>query len=343
MSVADSDATARLRVLVRRLALAAAALTFVVIVASAFMRHTQAGLVCDDWPACYGTIEAWGADMAPSIGVRLARIAHRLAATGVLALFIGMLLVAWTQKPAWKREGLVAIAALAIAAALAVLGIVTPGARVPAVTLGNLLGGYLMLALCAATYVAACGDRATGSVARNGESPGPTSRSNGASQRPSAIIATGVPLRWIALAALVLAFAQAGLGTMIGAQYALTACPTLGKCPGLPVQVVGTAAFDPFRPLSIVAGRVVPPADAAGVYMAHRVLGVLVALVTLIVAHALRRADRRTARLLAAFAVGTPLLGVAAILALPSLPFTVLHNGTAALLVATLTATVTRR
>ncbi len=86
-----------------------------------------------------------------------------------------------------------------------------------------------------------------------------------------------------------------------------------------------------------------PPADAAGVYMAHRVLGVLVALVTLIVAHALRRADRRTARLLAAFAVGTPLLGVAAILALPSLPFTVLHNGTAALLVATLTATVTRR
>jgi heme A synthase len=107
MSTVATDAAARLLLVFRRAAFAAAALTFVVIVASAFMRHTQAGLACDDWPACYGRIatSAAGTDVVPTTGVRLARIAHRLAATGVLAFVIGLLLVAWTQKPAWKREG----------------------------------------------------------------------------------------------------------------------------------------------------------------------------------------------------------------------------------------------
>jgi heme A synthase len=121
------------------------------------MRHTQAGLNCDDWPACYGRIVASSADgaagtePAPSTGVRLARIAHRLAATSVLALVIGLLLVAWTQKPAWTREGRLAGLALVVAGGLAVLGIATPGAMLPAVTLGKFAGGYLMLALLIAT------------------------------------------------------------------------------------------------------------------------------------------------------------------------------------------------
>ena len=35
-----------------------------------------------------------------------------------------------------------------LALALATLGIATPGARLPAVAMGNLLGGFVMLALC---------------------------------------------------------------------------------------------------------------------------------------------------------------------------------------------------
>jgi heme A synthase len=68
-----------------------------------------------------------------------------------------------------------------------------------------------------------------------------------------------------------------------------------------------------------------------------------VTVVMLILAHALRRDDRRTARLLVAFAIAAPLLGVAAILALPSLPLTVLHNAAAALLAAMLAAIAVRR
>jgi cytochrome c oxidase assembly protein subunit 15 len=316
MKVSEADAAVRLRTLFSRMAFAAAALTFVVIIASAVMRHAQVGLACADWPACYGRIAAATTD-GTSFAVRIVRIAHRIAATGVLALVLGLLLIAWPQKPAWQREGALASAALLLAAALAVLGIVTPGARLPAVTLGNLLGGYLMLAVLAVAAVAATTRDATAQRART----------------------PGALLHWLALAVLAVVFAQVALGGSIGAQYALTACPTLGKCPGFPFdEFRTTAAFDPFRPLTIVDGRVVPPPYAAAVYVIHRTLGLVVPVFALLLARAVRKHDRRLSWLLAALALATPLAGVAAIAAVPSLPLTVVHNGCAALLVAAIAA-----
>jgi cytochrome c oxidase assembly protein subunit 15 len=314
MNVETPEAIARLRILLARMALAAAALTFVVIIASAFMRHTQAGLACADWPACYGRMEASAGDIAPSIEVRVVRIAHRLAATSVLAFVIGLLLVAWTQKPAWKREGSLALAALIVAAALAVLGLATPGARLPAVTLGNLLGGYLMLALLAATAAATRRHDATAST-----------------------IASDGTARSIACTVLALVFVQAAAGGMIGAQYALTACPALDGCPAFSFgELLEAGAFDPFRELSIVDGRVVPPRGAAGLHTIHRALGIAVAAAVLALAYRMRRLDRHAALLLVALAVGTPLVGAAAVAGMPSLPMTVLHNAAAASLVAAL-------
>ena len=316
---AAADSSARLRLLFARAAVAAAALTFVVIVASAFMRHSQVGLGCDGWPACYGLFDE-AAEAAPTLAVRIVRIAHRLAATGVLALVIGLLLIAWTQRPPWKREGTLALAALALAAGLAVLGIATPGARLPAVTLGNLLGGYLLLATLAATAAAA--QPALWDVAAS---------------------ARQAPLRWLALAVLVFIFAQTALGGSIGAQYALPACTTLGKCMGFPFDEFRiTAALDPFRPLAIVAGRVVPPPDAAGVFVIHRTLAIVAVVVTLIVAWHLRQGSRRLAGTLATLAVAAALAGIAAVAAAPSLPLTVAHNACAALLVATLAVVAVR-
>jgi cytochrome c oxidase assembly protein subunit 15 len=321
MNVGEPDATARLHLLFARTALAAAALTFVVIVASAFMRHSQVGLACADWPACYGRIDAATTEGAPSAGVRIVRIAHRIAATGVLALVIGLLLIAWTQKPAWKKEGTLAIAALLLAAALAVLGIVTPGARLPAVTLGNLLGGYLMLGVLAATVVAATTHDAA----------------------PLRWWMPGAPLPWLALGVLVLVFMQAALGGSIGAQYALTACPTLGKCPGFPFDEFRmSAALDPFQPLTIVDGHVVPPSNAAAVYVIHRTLGLVVPILTLLLARAVQNHDRRLGWTLGVLALATPLAGVAAIVVVPSLSLTVLHNALAALLIAALAVATAR-
>ena len=269
----DADARACAS-LFARMALAAAALTFVVIVASAFMRHTQAGLACADWPACYGRIAASPArDAAPSTGVRVARIAHRLAATGVLALVIGLLLVAWTQKPAWKREGASRWRRSSSPPRSPCSASRRRARGLPAVTLGNLLGGYLMLALLAATAAAARdvrGDRAAGASRR-------------------------APLRAGRAGDRARAFVQAASGGLIGAQYALTACPTLAGCPHLLVRRAWSraSALDPLRELSIVDGRVVPPAGAAGLHVIHRALGIAVAIATLVLAFGLR--SRRAA------------------------------------------------
>lgn len=312
------DETARLRLWFARMAIAAAALTFVVIVASALMRHTQAGLACADWPACYGRIEALDPDARPASGVRVARLAHRLAATSVLALVLGMLLVAWTQKPAWKCEGRLALVALAVAGALAALGVATPGAKIPAITLGNLLGGYLMLALFAATFAATRLDR------------------DGAS-------GAAAPPRFerpFAVALLALVFAQTAAGGMIGAQYALAACPAL-QCPAtLAGSLSAPGAFEPFRTLVIDGGRVTPAADARALHIVHRALGMVVVVSVLSLAWKLRRADRARAWLLLSLALAAPALGVATVLAVPSLWLTVLHNAATAALVAALAGIV---
>jgi len=314
MSSAAPDAAARLAALFARMALAAAALTFVVIVASAFMRHTQAGLSCADWPACYAVPGVPGADAVPGAGVHLARIAHRLAATSVLALVIGLLLIAWTQKPAWTRAGGWALVALTIAGALAILGIATPGARVPAVTLGNLLGGYAMLAALVATYAA------------SGRVPSP---SRGA--------------RAVAALALAFVFVQAALGGMIGAQFASLACPALGDCGAWTWrEFVAAGALDPLRPVAVNDGHVIAPAGAAGLHVLHRLCGLAAATLVLATAAMFRRPRPRVAWSLAAFVAIAAALGLLAVSPQPALPVVVAHNACAAMLVALLAAASTR-
>jgi cytochrome c oxidase assembly protein subunit 15 len=312
MSADTPDAAARLSHLFPRMALAATVLTFVVIVSSAYMRHVQAGLTCNDWPTCYGILGGAEADRLPLPGVWAARIAHRFAAAGVLILVVGMLLLASIEKPARKNVRRLTAVALVITMALAVLGIATPGTRLPVVTLANLLGGYLLLALFAATLGVTM-------AARDGSMP----------RRAS--------LRLLALVVLASGLVQAAAGGLIGAQVALTACPTLVSCPDYPYgQFLSSPAFDPFRPLSIVDGRVALSPRAAGVHVIHREIGTVVLVFTLIVAVALRRHMPRRAVALAVLALATPLLGAAAVVAMPSLPLTLFHNACAAVLVATL-------
>lgn len=314
--MADLHATADLSdnaaVAPRRLfawmALAAAALTFVVIVASAWMRHAHAGLSCADWPACYARVSEAIPDAPPGAGVRVARIMHRVAATGVGALILGMLLVAWTQRPIWRRECTAATGAALIVTGLAVLGTFTPGARLPAVVLGNLLGGYTLLAvLCAAHAVA---------------TPAP----------PTPGLA-----RWWALAALVLAFVQAGLGGLIGAQFATLACPDATSCGAWTWrQFVAGGAWDALRTPVVVDGVVAPPAGAAALHVLHRLWSIALAVAVLGVVQSMRQTrPGLTVGLLAA--VGAALsAGIAAVALQPTLAGVVFHNASAALLAALL-------
>ena len=136
----------------RRLALVAAALVLAITSLSAFIRLSNAGLGCSEWPQCYGSrLRAVQQNREPAVAdsdaVTVARLAHRLVAVLALLAITTMVIVCFGNRPWLLREGALALAMLTLAIGLAVLGRWTAGARMPAVAIGNLLGGLLMLAL----------------------------------------------------------------------------------------------------------------------------------------------------------------------------------------------------
>ena len=119
---ASLDASSARRAL-RVLAAAGAILVIVIVVASAYLRLSAAGLSCSDWPACYGRIAA---ALEPAPWERVARIAHRIAATGVAMITLALAILAWVTRP--RRLPMIASAfgALLVVVGLAILGIATP-------------------------------------------------------------------------------------------------------------------------------------------------------------------------------------------------------------------------
>lgn len=302
----------------RWLAFAGFVLTLAVVVASAWLRHGQAGVECAGWPACYGRIA-----LPEASGAATARLVHRVSAIGVLLVAIAALVLAYGRRGATRGERYAALAALALVIALAVLGIATPGSRRPIVVLGNLLGGYALLATFAA-LAATTWRPADGFTLRASHD-----------RRPGAAWRLAIAL--FALGALV-----AAGGGLIGANFAVDACTGLVDCGGIDWTAFARGgALDPLRPWTVVDGRVVAPAGVAGLHALHRIAGVALAAGALLLAFLLRR-HAALAALLALGALAVPLAGVLDVLALPSRPATIVHNATAALIFAALATAMVR-
>lgn len=145
-----AESVAALRI-VRVLAAIGVALMFVVVAASAYLRLARAGAACPDWPAC--------APVAADLGVTIARTAHRLAAGSVAVLLIALIVVTSSQRPRLAGQLRLASAGLVIALGLALLGTLTsrvaPGDAQAAIVLGNLGGGFALLALMVVSWAAA--------------------------------------------------------------------------------------------------------------------------------------------------------------------------------------------
>lgn len=132
-----------------------------VVSASAWLRLAQARVDCVAWPACRGTTAQAAAHAAlapvradPRLGaaatLERVRGLHRVVATLALLGVVALVVALWRERvrrPALLRP---ALALLGLALFLSALGVVTPGSRATTVLLGNLLGGYGMLALAAA-------------------------------------------------------------------------------------------------------------------------------------------------------------------------------------------------
>lgn len=302
----------RRRTLLHSLAVICAWLVFAICLLSAYIRLTQAGLGCGDWPQCYGS--RLSAAAAPSgvvppdtLAVRTVRMSHRVVASVALLVVLALVWLAVALRPRLRREAALAVALLLLALALALLGRHTSGARVPAVAVGNLIGGALMLAAACRLVVQ------TGRAGAVGDAR----------------------LRVLAVVAALALLTQLVLGGLVSASFAGLSCTGVADC----VQQARTAqwpwlALDPWREPHFAASASVPvhPVGALA-QLVHRAGAVLVVPLLLALGwRALGGPCHRTGVVLLGALVLQLVIGVAMVaLALP-LPLALAHNLVALLL-----------
>ncbi|MBI4936610.1 MAG: COX15/CtaA family protein [Nitrosomonadales bacterium] len=276
------------------------ALMAVVVVLSAYMRLSATGLGCTGWPSCYGRILAGLAPPRPE----WINATHRIAASimGLAALVLAML--AWRRRATAPRDLPLALALLGVTALLAALGKWTHDARLPAVALGNLLGGVGMLLLLWRLHL--------------GHAPQPAAPSG---------------LRGWILPGLALVAAQTALGGMASANFAASSCAGLSGCEGWWHQAA-LASFNPFATLDVAqGGNFSPSATQQTLHMTHRLLALPVICYLVWLGIRLLQENRRGSGLLLISTLALQAaLGIGAITGGSPLWLILLHNIAAAFL-----------
>jgi cytochrome c oxidase assembly protein subunit 15 len=300
---------------VARLAAAALALVLVIITAAAFLRLSHAGLGCADWPACYGLVEANAARLEQTLPGTAVRLAHRLAALGAGALVLALGWHILAREPRRHAEVTVLAALLALLVFLAVIGRWTGVTRVPAVAVGNILGGSALLALLWLVWRL---------------------------QRPASAIAPRPALSVLAWAALAAWALQATLGAVVSAKYAALSCDGWFSCPGTAAAPLWSV-LDPFAEIMIDGdGTVQREPQLAMVQLAHHFGAAAVLAVALVLGAALLReaAVRPVGAAIVAGAAAQVALGAAATHYGHPLAVSVAHNVMANLLLLALVSAV---
>ena len=203
-----------------RLALLAAVVTFAVIVLGAFVRLSDAGLGCPDWPGCYGHItwpvEAHEVEQAnqsfPERAVETHKawkeMVHRYLAGALVLLVLAINILAW-KSSARKSIRNLAAALLVLILFQAALGMWTVTLKLlPLVVMGHLMGGLATFSLLLwLTW------RTAGAVSAAGN-------------------AAFRPFRGMILAALAVLLVQLALGGWTSSNYSALACPDFPTCQG---------------------------------------------------------------------------------------------------------------
>lgn len=219
-----------------RLATIAFVLVVLLISVSAYIRLAQGGLGCAPWPACYALL---GNDQ---MSFPIATVLHRLSASALGVLALLLIVGAWKQR---KQRGL-SVAILTVTILLAVLGVRSGGLLLPAVVLGNFMGGLVLAILLGWLLIRQHTTRPGHNAVR---------------------VAVFIVLSIVAITIMT------GIGS--SAFYGNTACSTLFDCGNLqsPMQLT------PFAPLRLDAvEHAITPDGAATLQWLHRLSGAAMAL-----------------------------------------------------------------
>ena len=295
----------------RRLALLGAALAATVVVLGAWVRLTDAGLGCPDWPGCYGHVYPQ-ADQHFAKAIH--EMIHRYFATTLGAIILGLLAWAlWNRKA--RGQPLKAVALLFVLVCLqGALGALTVTLLLkPLIVTAHLLGGLSTLGVL--WWLSFAPQRRQLSMRELG-------------------------LRKFALIGLVALALQIALGGWTSSNYAAVACPDLPTCqqswwPHMDFR----DAFVLWRGLDIdyTGGVLANPARVA-IHVTHRIGALLLGLILITLGAAtFARARSRALKLIGGLLVGAVLLqiGIGASMVHFGMPLALatLHNAGAALLV----------
>lgn len=299
----------------RRVLLAATLLlAFCVVGLGAYVRLSDAGLGCPDWPGCYG--QMIGVPAAAHDPARAWKeMSHRYLAGTLGLAILALTVLAWRQRSRPLATSL--LAAVVVFQALLGMWTVTLLLK-PVIVTAHLLGGMATLALLVWLLLDASASRA----------PLP------ARTRLLARIALGVVI------------VQIALGGWVSSNYAALACADFPTCRGSWWPTMDFAhAFTVLRELGETAdGGGLPFAALTAIHWSHRLWALVVLLTvgalawTLVRVPAWRRAGLGLATLLLLQAG----LGIANVLLSLPLPLAVAHNVGAALLLAALVALTVR-
>jgi heme a synthase len=240
-------------------------LTFDLIVFGAYVRLTDSGLGCPDWPGCYSQATPWQAlshiraeealrpDGAVTHFKAWVEMIHRYVATGLGVLCIGLLMGAWRLRGSstigWKLP------------AFTLLWICLQGAfgmwtvtlkLMPLVVTGHLIGGLTLLALLAWQHV---------------QLSAPLMVSPASRQRR--------PWVWLLLAVVTV---QIALGGWVSTNYAALACDTVPLCQGAWIPQMDFAnGFSLWRDLGETKkGAWLPFPALVAIHWVHRSSAVIV-------------------------------------------------------------------
>lgn len=260
-------------------------LLFVIVLVSlsAYLRLSHSGIGCAEWPACYGRIgelqtvsqtisreNAYQRILAEaSQPLAWATPLHRVVASVLGLLIVFLLMLAFKLK----KDRLLSLILLVITVFLALLGLKSGGLHSPAVVMGNLGGGFLMLGLLG--WMLFKEDKDPG----GGEPIG---------ARPA--LSAG----FVMLAVLFL-IAQILVGGLTSANFAATSCQTLPDCHGswLPGSEVFKAMDLSANHQVSSLGQVIGGQERMDIHITHRLLAAATTLMLLAVGYMAWRAHGR--------------------------------------------------
>jgi heme a synthase len=313
----------------RTLILAALILTLGVVSLGAYVRLSDAGLGCPDWPGCYGKItplhaaEHINAELVerPDGPVSHAKawkeMVHRYFAGALGLMVLAIAVMGWRRRNDGAGGAGLPLLLLALIIFQALLGMWTVTKLLkPLVVTAHLLGGMATLGLLVWLWL----------------------REKGRSTQ--AYYARAAHLRTGALLGLVLVVVQIALGGWVSTNYAALACSDFPMCQGMWLPPMDFEhAFTLHRELGETAsGELLSMQSLTAIHWVHRVMALIVTLyLGWLVVRLLRTpAYAGPAVVVAALLVLQVSLGISNVLLSLPLGLAVAHNTGAALLLASM-------